>query len=256
MVVEGGKVTRVRRRAGALPAGCRVVEGKGRLLTPGFMEPFSGWGWWRCCRRTRRTTTGARGRGSAKEPIRAALRASDGINPASALFPVARLGGVTAAAAVPSGGLVPGQSAWVTTDGSLRRSPLAHARQPGDCAGRDAVSGSRSEVLERLRELLFDAREYGKRKGDFEQNRMRPVAASRLDLEALQPVLAGTLPVVVAAERVVGLLAALELAREYGLKLIIAGGDEAWLVAKELAAAKVPVILQPTQNLPDRTSTR
>jgi imidazolonepropionase-like amidohydrolase len=43
------------------------------------------------------------------------------------------------------------------------------------------------------------------------------------------------------------------------VKPIIAGGSEAWMVAGELAAAKVPVILQPTQNLPadfDRLSSR
>jgi imidazolonepropionase-like amidohydrolase len=251
VVVEGGKVTRVQRgAAGALPAGCRVVEGQGRLLTPGFMEAFSGVGLVEVLQEDTTYDSGARGADAVKEPIRAALRASDGINPASELFPVARLGGVTAVGSVPSGGLVPGQSAWVTTDGSVRRTPLAMHVNLG-IAGRNAVEGTRSMVLERLRELLFDAREYGKRKADFEQNRMRHVAASRLDLEALQPVLAGTMPVVVAAKKAGDILAALELGREYGLKLVIAGGDEGWLVAKELAAAKVPVIIQPMQNLPD-----
>ncbi|HEX8819763.1 MAG TPA: amidohydrolase family protein, partial [Archangium sp.] len=142
-----------------------------------------------------------------------------------------------------------GQSAWVGTDGTVRRAPLALHLNLG-VTGRDAVSGPRSLVLERLRELLSDAREYNKRKGDFEQNRMRTLAASRLDLEALQPALAGALPVVVTANRVSDIRAALALGREFGLKLLIAGGREAWLVAPELAAAKVPVILQPTQNLP------
>jgi imidazolonepropionase-like amidohydrolase len=44
--------------------------------------------------------------------------------------------------------------------------------------------------------------------------------------------------------------AALALGREFGLKLVIAGGREAWMMAPELVATKVPVILQPTQNLP------
>lgn len=250
VIVEGGKVTRVQAGApGGLPAGCRTVAGKGRLLTPGFMEPFSSLGLVEVLLEESTSDYGPRGEAGAKEPIRAAQRASDSINPASALFPVTRLGGVTAAAAVPGGGLVSGQSAWVSTDGSVRRSPLAMQINLGQ-TGRDALSSSRSEVIERLRELLFDAREYGRRKTDFEQNRMRQVAASRLDLEALQDVLTGKLPVVVYATRVSDILAALELAREYGLKLILAGADEAWLVSKELAAAKVPVILQPTQNLP------
>ncbi len=250
VVVEGGKVTRVQAGgAGAVPAGCQRVEGLGRVLTPGLIDAYTGLGLTEVSLEETTSDFGARGEEAVKEPIRAALRAADGINPASALFPVTRLGGVTAVAAVPGGGLVSGQSALVSTDGGVRRAQLALHVNLG-IAGRNAVSGSRSMVLERLRELLFDAREYGKRRAEFEQNRMRPVAASRLDLEALQPALAGTLPVVVAAERAGDMLAALELAREYGLKLIIAGGDEAWLVAKELAAAKVPVLLQPTQNLP------
>lgn len=250
VVIEGGKVTRVQAGArGSLPAGCRAVEGQGRLLTPGFIEPFSGLGLVEVQAEESTFDSSPSGEASAKEPIRAAQRAADGINPASALFPVARLGGVAAAVAVPSGGLVSGQSALVATDGQVRRPRLAlHVNLGGPA--RKAISGSRSMVLERLRELLFDAREYGKRRADFEQNRMRPVAASRLDLEALQEVLSGRLPVVVFTERAGDMLAALELAREYGLKLTIAGADEAWLVAKELAAARVPVILQPTQNLP------
>jgi imidazolonepropionase-like amidohydrolase len=249
VVVEGGRVARVQAgAAGSLPAGCRAVEGKGRVLTPGLMEAFSGLGLVEVMQEESTNDYGPRGE-AAKEPIRAAQRAADGINPASALFPVARLGGLATAVTVPAGGLVSGQSALVATDGSVRRSPLAlHINL--DNSGRNAVSSSRSEVLERLRELLHDAREYGKRKADFEQNRMRDVSASRLDLEALQEVLAGRLPVVVFATKVADILAALGLAREYGLKLLIAGGDESWVVAKELAAAKVPVILQPTQNLP------
>lgn len=39
-------------------------------------------------------------------------------------------------------------------------------------------------------------------------------------------------------------------AKERGMKPVIAGGAEAWVVAKELAAADVPVILNPLENLP------
>lgn len=249
VLVENGKVTRVQAGAlGALPSGCRVVEGQGRLLTPGFVDPMSGLGEAEVVQEDSASDAGLRG-DAAKEAIRAALRASDSVNPGSVLFPVARQGGVTAVAVVPSGGLVVGQSAFVDTDGTVRRATLALHINLG-IAGRDAVSGSRAAVFERLRELLSDAREFGKRRGDYEQNRMRTVAASRLDLESLQPALAGTLPVVVAADRVSDIRAALALGREYGLKLILAGGGEAWRVAPELAAAKVPVILQPTQNLP------
>jgi len=156
---------------------------------------------------------------------------------------------VTMAGAVPQGGLVAGQSTLVTTDGSVRRESLAMHVSLGQ-GGRSALSSTRSATLERLRELLTDAREYGRRRAAFERNEMRDVSASRLDLEALQPVLAGTLPVVVSADRVTDLRAALALARDFRLRLVLAGAGEAWRIAPELAAARVPVIVQPTQNLP------
>ena len=249
VLVENGKVTRVQPGApGAVPAGCRTVEGKGLVLAPGFVDPLTSLGVVEVGLEESTVDDTPRGE-AAKETIRAAQRTSDSINPASETFPVARLGGITAAGVIPTGGLVSGQSAWVGTDGSVRRAPLALHINLG-LAGRNALSGPRSLVLERLRELLTDAREYNKRKGDFEQNRMRELAASRLDLEALKPALAGTLPVVVTANRVSDIRAALALGREFGLKLVIAGAREAWMVAPELAAAKVPVVLQPTQNLP------
>jgi imidazolonepropionase-like amidohydrolase len=249
VLVENGKVTRVQPGAlGASPAGCRPVEGKGRVLAPGFVDALTGLGVVEVGEEESTVDDTLRGE-SAKEPIRAALRIVDSFNPAAETLAVARLGGVTTAGVIPEGGLVSGQSAWVTTDGSVRRPLLALHVNLG-LPGRDAVSGSRALVLERLREVLFDAREYGKRKNDFELNRMREVAASRLDLEALQPVLAGAMPVVVRANRVSDIRAALALGREFGLKLVIAGGREAWMVAPELVAAKVPVIVQPTQNLP------
>ncbi|WP_338869904.1 amidohydrolase family protein [Myxococcus stipitatus] len=258
VVLENGKVASIQADGGgALPPACRVVEGRGRLLTPGFVDSLTVLGLVEVSAEESTQDDGLRG-DAAKRDVRAALMSSDGINPASVVLPVARLGGVTSVLTHQRGGLVSGQSALLAMDGSVRRASLAMHFNLG-IAGRDAVSGSRALVLERLREILADARDYGRRKGDFEQRRMRDLSVSRLDLEALQPVLAGALPVVVHADRASDLRAALGLAHEYNLKLIIAGGGEAWMVARELAAAKVPVIVQPTQNLPadfDRLNSR
>jgi imidazolonepropionase-like amidohydrolase len=249
VLVRDGKVTEVRQGSlAAVPSGCRVVDGRGKVLTPGFVDALTRLGVVEVGLEESTVDDSLRGE-LAKEPIHAALRMADALNPASETFAVARLGGVTGAGVIPSGGLVAGQSAWVGTDGTVHRAPLALHVNLG-LEGRGGVSGSRAVVLERLRELLSDTREYGRRKADFEQNRMRALSASRLDLEALQPALASTLPVVVTANRVSDIRAALALGREFGLKLVVAGGREAWRVAPELAAARVPVVLQPTQNLP------
>ena len=74
--------------------------------------------------------------------------------------------------------------------------------------------------------------------------------ADRLDLAALGPVLAGRLPLVVTAHAEADIRAAVRLAQASKVRLVIVGGAEAWRAADLLAKAKVPVILDPTANLP------
>jgi len=64
------------------------------------------------------------------------------------------------------------------------------------------------------------------------------------------PVLDGRLPLLVAVDKASDIEAALRLAKEFGLKLMIGGGAEAWIVADQLAAAKVPVLTGAMNNIP------
>ena len=116
--------------------------------------------------------------------------------------------------------------------------------------GRAAAYGARGGWMLRLRELFDDVRQYARRRGDFERNQMRKVAASRLDLEALIPVVERRLPLVVEAHRASDIQAALRLAREERIDLVLTGVEEGWQVASEIAAAKVPVIVSALPNLP------
>jgi imidazolonepropionase-like amidohydrolase len=72
----------------------------------------------------------------------------------------------------------------------------------------------------------------------------------KLKYEALLPVIEGRLPVLVRAHREIDIRAALTLAREFGLRLILNHGTEAWRVPSLLAEAKVPVILGPVTTQP------
>jgi imidazolonepropionase-like amidohydrolase len=110
-------------------------------------------------------------------------------------------------------------------------------------------------LIDRLREVLLDARAYAQRRAEFERAQTRPFAASRADLEALIPVMAGRLPLMIAADKASDIQSALDLARELNLKLIIAGGAEAWRVAPRLAAQKVPVLTGAMNNIPLSFST-
>jgi imidazolonepropionase-like amidohydrolase len=87
-------------------------------------------------------------------------------------------------------------------------------------------------------------------RGDYDAARRRRYALGRLDLSALEPVVRREIPLVVAVERASDIRALLALARELDVSVVVTGGAEAWMVAADLAAARVPVILNPLTDLP------
>ena len=116
--------------------------------------------------------------------------------------------------------------------------------------GAELTGGARSAAILRLREALQDAADFAANRKAFEAGDRREYSLSRLDLEALVPVVRGELPLVVTADRASDIVAALRLAKELKLRLILAGVAEGWMVAGEIAAADVPVLVEPLDNLP------
>jgi imidazolonepropionase-like amidohydrolase len=246
VVIRDGKIVEVGTGV-AVPAGAKQIDGKGKVVAPGFVEAFSQLG----LIEIELEATGTDGRfGVSPNDVHAAYRAADAYNARSVGLQVARTGGVTSAMTGPVGGLVAGQGAFVT----LRDGVAAPLQTPSAMIAalgtRAIVGGSRGHTAERLRELLDDADVYRKNRAAYDRNQSRRLAAERLDLEALIPVLEGRLPLVIFATAEVDIRTALAIAAERRLRIAIVGGTEAWRVAKELAAAKVPVILDPTANLP------
>ena len=71
-----------------------------------------------------------------------------------------------------------------------------------------------------------------------------------LKLEALVPVIRGELPVLVFADRARDIRNAVEFCDKQKLKMILAGGAEAYKVKDLLRSKSIPVILQPTLTVP------
>jgi imidazolonepropionase-like amidohydrolase len=101
-----------------------------------------------------------------------------------------------------------------------------------------------------LREALEDARFYATHRAQYDANGARQLSLSRSGLEALVPVVAGQQPLVVEAHRASDMEVALRLADDLKLRLILSGASEAWLIADELARRRVPVIVDPIEDLP------
>ncbi len=251
IVVRDGRVRAIGPSV-PVPAGARRIDATGKVVTAGLIDPSTRLGLVEV-ELEESTTDGSFGPGGA-DVVHAAYRAVDGYNPRSVAIPVSRAGGVTSVVTAPEGGLVAGTGAWAqliddTASEAILAPTVAMYASLGEAAAA-AAGGSRAMAVERVRELLSDAAEYARRRAAYERNQTRSFAAERLDLVALGPVVEGRIPLVVRAHRSSDIRAALRLARELGVRLVIEGGTEAWMLAAELAAARVGVILDPTANLP------
>ncbi|GAB4538132.1 MAG: amidohydrolase family protein [Haliangiales bacterium] len=258
IVIRDGRVRAVGADA-AVPAGARRIEAAGKVVTAGFIEGSSRLGLIEVSLESSTREGSFRGKGDdVDDVIHAAYRALDGYNPNSVAIPVARSGGVTSAVAAPQGGLVSGTGVWVTLlDGgpesararSIVVPTVAMYAALGE-ASLDSAGGSRGMAIERLRQLFDDAREYDRRRAAYDRGQSREMIAGRLDLAAMIPVLQRRIPLVVRADRSSDILAALRLSLDSGVRVIIHGGTEAWMLGEQLAAANVGVMLDPTANLP------
>jgi imidazolonepropionase-like amidohydrolase len=69
-------------------------------------------------------------------------------------------------------------------------------------------------------------------------------------MEALQAVLDGDIPLVLKVSRASEIRQALKLVSDFGIRLVLEGAEEAWMLTNEIAAHDVAVILDPLTNLP------
>jgi imidazolonepropionase-like amidohydrolase len=250
VVIDGARVQAVGTKV-RVPEGAQVVDAAGRVVTPGLIAVA-----------TRVGTLDVELEPSSVEatlpanadPVRAALRAADTWNPASFTVPLARAGGISSALVVPAGGQIAGQAAWVELAGQdwLRR---AHAAlrvsidAPGGPPGA-VPTGVSSAAFLRLREALTDARLYRGNRGPFLSNKLRALSISAADLEVLDRALARELVLLVDVSRASDIRTVVEIANEFGLRVVIAGGAEAWQHAALLAREEIPVVLDPFEDLP------
>ncbi len=238
-----------------IPADAERIDATGKIVTPGIFDPESQFGIVEVSAVTETSDASA-----GKSRFSAAFDVADAINPRSVLIPVNRIAGVTRAMVSPTDSdhhIIAGRGAIIdlgSTEGFIHRQSAAMFATLGESGAKQA-GGSRAAALLALREALQDARDYAANTSAYASNQRRSYTLTRLDLEALGPVLDGTEPLVIHVERASDIEAALRLTRDFKLKLIVSGGAEAWMVADQLANAQVPVLLNPLEDLPTHFET-
>jgi imidazolonepropionase-like amidohydrolase len=248
VLIEAGKI----KLAGSaldipVPPEARVLRGK--VVTPGLVDAH--------------TTVGLTGylnqdqdqdQLDKTEPIQPELRAIDSYNPRERLIEWVRGFGVTTIhTGHAPGALVSGQTMIAKTVGesvddatitpqAMVAVTLGDDARPGD----DKKSpGTRSKAVAMLRGELVKTQDY-LRKLELADPEKRPDRDLRREVFA--DVLRGKLPLLVTVNRATDIDAALRIAAEFGLRIVLDSASEAYLVADRIKAAGVPVIVHPSMR--------
>lgn len=271
VIIRGGKIAAVGADI-AVPSDAQVIDATGLEVYPGMFDPVTQIGL------TEVSAVSATQDITELGDYNPELVAATAVNPASAHIPVTRANGITEVIAAPGtsgfdgqgGGIIAGQASafnlagWTMADMQIKRSvamvlnwPSIQTRtfdfstfsvkeKPYTDAKKeyDKNVNALSDWLDRARHYA-QAREKGS-----------PALYERdLKLEALVPVVEGKLPVLVIADQERDIRNAVEFCGKQNLKMILAGGAEAWKVTDLLKGKKIPVILGPTERLPEQEDT-
>ncbi len=244
--VRGGKVVYAGPAGGAPAQQGSTIDGSGKWVTPGIFMPVTDLGLYDVggVGETNDTSAG-------RSRFNAALDASTAVNYASQHIAVSRGAGITRASIVttPSGAIFGGQGAVIDTGADRNAVVRPRAFQMvtlGERAG-EIAGGSRAAAYVEFANALREAADFAAGRWSGDGNLL-----TRADAEALVPVVSGTQPLYVRVERAADIRAVLGLRQRYpALKLVLLGVGEGWMVAGEIAAAGVPVVADPLENLPD-----
>lgn len=195
------------------------------------------------------------------------------VNPDSTLFPVTRINGVLSAGVFPTGGLIAGRASviqlegWTWEDMTLRREAGLVVAWPfmrvvrawwNDTPEEQQIKQMK-ESLARVRTVFTTAKSYIALKAsdastptdirwEAMRNYLPEVGAKAVDGKSPK----GKLPVFIEANEYDQIVAAVDFAREMGLKIVIVGGRDAAMCADLLKKDDVPVIVQGTHRMPRR----
>ena len=224
------------------PAGAEVIDAAGRPVTPALFAGISVIGLSEV--ELEASSVDSAIEGLAAPYMRPEFNVVPAYNPNSSLVPITRVEGFgfTLLGATAGDSIIAGQGRMVRLDGGYRSFV-------GDevlfvvlgSSGSELAGGSRAAQWMQLEQALAEA-ERAPRDGE-------PMLLTRQGRETLKRFTRGG-TVVFKVNRASDILQTIDFAQRHGFKAVIDGGAEAWMVAEELAAADVPVLLDPLVNLP------
>ena len=266
VVVRDGLISAVGADA-KVPSDAQVFDGTGLTVYPGFIDALTNVGLQTARPQTSPSPGGGGAAAAAAQTapqtnsnypvgLRPETIAADDLRGGDSQFDSVRSAGFTTVLTVGRTGIFNGQSAIInlagdTVSGMIVKAPFAEHVSFATVSG--GYPGSLLGTFSALRQMFLDAQRLQELQKMYAAN---PRGMKRPDkdasLEALFPILNRQMPIVFNANRENEIVRALDLAKEFNFKAIIAGGQEAWKLAARLKAQDVPVLL--SLNFPKRTA--
>ena len=258
ILFEKGKITGIGTSV-PLPANAEKIDVAGKHIYPGLINANSTVGL------TEIEAVRATNDYAETGQINPNVRSEIAVNPESELIPTLRANGVVIANVMPQGGLIAGRSAAIMMDGWTAEDVLLKApiglvvnwpqmtisRSPWIHQTEEEQKNDRTKRLKELNDAFANARAYMIAK-KAENEKGIPYHATDLRWEAMIPVLEKKIPVLVNANEIQQIEAAVQWAKDEKINIVIVSGRDAWRVAALLKANDVPVIVGPTLDEPSR----
>lgn len=222
-----------------------VIDVAGQWVTPGIFASATTLGLWDVG-----AVSDSNDAAASSSDFGAALDVAPALNPSSQHVAVSRASGVTRASVYsrPTGSIFGGQGAVVDlgADANMVSKPRAFQMVALGEYGARIAGGSRTATYVELANALREAREIAGGRRVPEDSRL-----TRQDAEALAAVLSGEQSLYIVVNRASDIRQVLALRSDYPrIRMVLVGAAEGWMVAETIAAADVPVITDPMQDLP------
>jgi imidazolonepropionase-like amidohydrolase len=268
LVIRDGKIAAVGASV-EVPSGAQVIDAKGLQVYPGLFDSVTQMGLSEIGAVSATVDTTETGNYNPD------VVAATAISPSSEHIPVTRASGITEVLAVPASGgfdsgggrgTLGGQASaihlagWTIDEMLIKKSAAMVLNFPEiqtqtfDFSTFSRKEKPYSEAKQEYDRQINELSDWMDRARHYAQA-MEKGSVSKYDrdlkLEALAPVVRGELPVLVFADRARDIRNAVEFCDKQKLKMILAGGEEAYKVKDLLRSKDVPVILRPMLSLPE-----
>jgi imidazolonepropionase-like amidohydrolase len=242
IIVRGGRIERM--GPGLTTPNAKVIEAAGKFVYPGMVDANTPIG---LVEISGVQTMSLRSEMGQFNPH---LRAIVALNLDSELLGVTRMSGVTTVLTSPTGGLISGQAALINTSGwtwediGVKSNAGIVINLPGSGGGGRGGRGGRGGIagavagasVADLNAFMAAAKDY---------HTKRSANATKVDIiyEPMRGLFNKDIPAIIPANGEQAIRQAIDFGDQWGIKVVVLGGNEAWRVRQTLAQKHVPVIL-------------